>query len=167
MKWKHSVLVLVFALSACAWADVKPIGYQDRSSEGVRVYDPKPLLIVTPAKYDKEGKQISAGSTTLTFIPDYTRGYAVTFGTFLAKNKASVQIKEGILTQFDSDQDTTGLLSLLQSLGSEALKNVDKLAALGEEISSAIPGLDGIYEFVFDENGTFIGLRKINVDSGS
>lgn len=144
-------IFIIVILNGCAWTKVEPIAYDDRKTDGVRVYDPKPILIVTET------------TTTVTMLPNYNRGYAVRYGQFLSKNKVNLQVKEGLITQIESDADTTGLLSLFQALGSEAIKGIDKLAALGAEIESGIPGMEGIYEFEFDTDGNFTGLKKIHV----
>ena len=58
-------LVLPVALASCAYTSVKRVDFNDTKQRGIRVYDPKPVLIV------------NCDATTLAFLPDFSRGYTV------------------------------------------------------------------------------------------
>lgn len=146
---------LALSLSGCAWTKAVPVDYDDHSkwfklrTEGFRVYEPKPLLIVTDA------------NSKIVFVPNFNRGYAVQFGTFLAKNDIELNVDDGVLVKVVSKQDSTNFLKLIQALGEKALEQAGKLAALGDTVEGTIPGKVGVYEFLFDAQGNFTGIRKI------
>lgn len=144
---------LLVTLTGCAaWTSVRPVDYSDRSQTGLRVYDPIPLLVVTET------------STRVVFVPNFERGYTVSFHAWLAKNQASIKVGDGALTtEMGTNMDTSGLLSLLQSVGGSALENADKLAAFGATVEGTISKLEGIYRFEFSAEGDFLGLRPIKM----
>lgn len=144
--------LLVF-LAGCAETTITPIDYADRSpkTRGLRVYDPKPLLVVT------------SNNTSVVFVPDFNRAYAVTFHAFLSKNNVTIKTTDGALTELSSDLDTTQILSFFESLGKEALAQAKDLKALGTSVDGTIPDKQGVYEFVFDQSGSFVGLKKIAI----
>ena len=147
----RSSLVTVGVLllcAGCAATSAVPVPYADRATEGFRVYDPKPMLLVT------------SKSAQIVFIPNLDRGYAVRFWAFLAKNDITLKTTDGAMTELSSHLDTTAALTLLQTLGQEALKQVDKLKALGGPVDGTIPGKEGLYEFQFNERGEFRGLKR-------
>jgi hypothetical protein len=140
---------ILVVLSGCAYTTAKPVPFADRDTKGFRVYEPKPLLLVT----DK--------TTQVVFVPNFDRGYAVRFGAFLSKNDITLKTTEGALTEVTSHIDTTAALTLLQTLGQTALQQVDKLKALGASVDGKIPGMEGVYDFEFDVAGRFTGLKRL------
>jgi hypothetical protein len=137
--------------TACASTTAKPVQFNDRDTGGFRIYDPKPMLLVT----DK--------TVQVFFVPNYDRGYAVRFWAFLSKNDLTMKTADGAMTELSSHIDTTAALTLFQTLGQEALKQVDKLKALGGSVEGTITGNQGVFEFVFDRDGRFTGLQKIEL----
>lgn len=157
-QWRWIVGMILGALflavgqalfTGCAWTTTSPVSYGDRETEGVRVYDPKPLLVVTER------------STGIVLVPNFERGYAIRFQAFLAKNSLSLKTDEGVLTAFTSEVDTTPFLTSLLSLGQEALEQARYLGALGETVTGSIREMEGVYQFVFSANGELLGLRRI------
>ena len=150
---KMSLTLLAAVAGGCAaWTDVVPVEYADRDAKGLRVYDPIPLLVVT------------AEQTSIVFVPDFERGYSVRFHAWLAKNNSSIKLADGaLMTEMGSNLDTTGLLSLLQSVGGKAIENAEQLSAFGQPVTGAITGKEGIYRFDFDETGRFTGLTEVDI----
>jgi hypothetical protein len=143
-------LIGVFLTSACAQTTVKPVKYNNFDKEGLRVYDPLPLLIIT------------CTNVQLVSVPDFTRGYTVTFKSFLAKNNSSAKVTEGLITELSANLDDTGLLSLLQSWGEKALGVAKDLAQLGAQVPGTIAGMEGIWRLNFDAaNGQFMNMTRI------
>lgn len=142
------VASLPLLASGCTWTRARPVAYSDRDTTGVRVYDPKPLLIITEK------------STNLVFVPDFRRGYAMQYGSLLARNETTISMDEGRVTRLHSVHNTAELLSLIKTWGQEAIEQADKLAALGA-VSGGIPGMEGIYELVISEEGEITALRPI------
>jgi len=148
-KMAHALIVGILFLSGCAYTTAKPVDFTDRDTKGFRVYEPRPLLVVT----DK--------STQVVFVPNFDRGYAVRFGAFLSKNDITLKTTEGALTEISSNIDTTAALTLFQTLGQTALQQVDKLKALGATVEGKIPSMEGVFDFEFDAAGRFTGLKKL------
>jgi hypothetical protein len=140
--------LILLLCSGCAATTAVPIAPGDRTTKGFRIYDPKPMLLVT------------SKSTQVFFVPSYDRGYAVRFWAFLAKNDLTLKTADGAMTELGSHIDTTATLTLFQALGQEALKQVDKLKALGSNVDGTLTGKEGLYEFEFDANGKFVGLKR-------
>ena len=143
-------VVAVFLCSACASTTATPVSYGDRTTKGFRIYDPKPLLVVTNK------------TAQVVFVPNFDRGYAVRFYAFLSKNDLTLKTADGAMTELGSHIDTTAALTLFQTLAQEALKQVDKLKALGSAVDGTITGKEGIYEFEFDDKGRFVGFKKMS-----
>lgn len=146
---KIVILLFTAIISGCSITTAVPVKYSDSKTEGFRIYDPKPLLVIT----DKQA--------SIVFVPDYTRGYAVKFKAYLAKNKSKMVASNGAMTEINADIDSTGVLDLLSSLGQEALKQAKTLSALGADVTGTISNKQGIYEFNFDVQGNFTGLTKL------
>lgn len=140
--------LILLLCSGCAATTAVPIAPGDRTTKGFRIYDPKPMLLVTNK------------STQVFFVPSYDRAYAVRFWAFLAKNDLTLKTADGAMTELGSHIDTTATLTLFQTLGQEALKQVDKLKALGSNVDGTLTGKEGLYEFEFDANGKFAGLKR-------
>ena len=70
-----SFISLSIPLMLCACANVRAIPVEPGSKvEGIRIYDVKPLLVV------------SSTSVNLLMVPNYNRAYALQFSTFVAKH---------------------------------------------------------------------------------
>jgi hypothetical protein len=141
-------LAISSILSGCAYVTAVPAP-PGSNVEGIRIYDAKPILIVTET------------TTTVSLIPNYNRAYALKFGTFLAKNNVDVEWSStGFLSKLSSDQDTTAVVDLLkqavQTFG-PALTGTAHAAQEGGGASSRF----GVYEFIFDDEGNLKGLRPL------
>jgi len=136
---------------------IHPVAYNDDHTGGFRIYDPKPLLIVTDT------------NATVVFIPNYSRGYAVNFHAWLAKNTSSVKQADGGVNEMNVNLDSSDFLNFLGQLGQKALEQAATLKGLSSQVGGAIADRQGVYEFVFDARGDFTGLRKINMcgDAGN
>jgi|ERR1051326_5707793 hypothetical protein len=133
-------------LGACAYATAIPVDYNSKK-DGFRVYDMKPILIVN-------GQQIA-----VELIPNYNKAYAVQFGAFLAKQDFSMEIEKGFIKKLDSKQDSTAIIPLLQEIAKNALPGVGK--AMAGETKGGIANHFQVYEFVFSDSGSLIGLRPL------
>lgn len=146
---------LGLGIVGCAQTTVKRVNYNDTTTEGLRVYDPLPLIIVT------------CQNVQLISIPDFNRGYAVSFDAFMAKNESTAKVTEGLITELSAKLDNTGLLSLLQSWGEKALGSAKDLAALGAQVPGGIPGLEGVWRPNFDAQGRFTNMTQVHAATQS
>ena len=97
-------MLLAAALAGgCAYVTAQPVKPGDRIN-GIRIYDVKPLLVV------------SGENVTLQYVPNYNRAYALRFGAFLAKNNFDASISNGILTKVTADMDSTEFIKVLTAL---------------------------------------------------
>jgi len=87
----------------------------------VRIYAPKPYLVVNQT------------GVTAIYLPDCSQAYALTFGTVLAKNDLSIEIKDGMLTKMDNKQDST-------VLGTNFLSAVTEATKVGKSLGTAFSG---------------------------
>jgi hypothetical protein len=138
-------LLVASLVASCAYTDVVPVHPEDKSTWGVRVYDVKPLLLVTPAE------------TKIIFVPNYDRAYAVRFGAFLAKNDFKIMVENGALKQLDSNLDSTGIIELLKTVAEKALPAL--LKTTGGEAQSPPPV--ALFEFIFDGQGNIAEVRRL------
>jgi hypothetical protein len=148
-------LVCVIALGAvlcagCSWTRVRPIqSYEDRRTTGFRFYATKPYLLVT-----NEAVQV-------VYLPDYTRGYAVRWGSILSKARLSIQLQDGVtLKESQSTVDATSIFGALRDMFKEA--GTEALARAAAAPPRASGKFEGLYEIVYDEKtGVLKGLRKV------
>src|SRR6266851_1161398 len=95
--WRPFASIAVcFCLGACAYATAVPVDYNS-NKDGFRVYDVKPILIVTNA------------AITVQLIPNYNKAYAVQFGAFLARQEFGFEANMGFITKLTSVQDATAI----------------------------------------------------------
>ncbi|MEM9902648.1 MAG: hypothetical protein AAF865_14975 [Pseudomonadota bacterium] len=129
--------------TACSWVSVEPITEDNADARGVRVYDQKPLLVVS-------GPQVS-----VVMVPNPDRAYAVRFGTFLAKHDLELTTENGTLSKISSNQDTTAFPIALVNLVTEAVKSGNPIP--GAFSSTAAPRVTGadfaIFDIIFDGQG--------------
>jgi hypothetical protein len=157
MEWRTRVgAALLCALgmallgSGCAYVTAQPVKPGDRIN-GIRIYDVKPLLVVT-------GETVS-----LQYVPNYNRAYALRFGAFLAKNDFQAQMSNGLLTSVHANMDTTAIIELLKALAAkipEGFSGAGTPAAKG-----GIKDRFQVYEIVFDDDGNLVGLRPLLLES--
>ena len=111
-----AVMLLAAALtSGCAYVTAQPVKPGD-SINGIRIYDVKPLLVV------------SGENVTIQYVPNYNRAYALRFGAFLAKNDFEASISNGILTTVKANMDSTDFIEVLTAL-------IEKIPGPGEGFS--------------------------------
>lgn len=150
-------------LQGCATISSEPfLGAGDKQS-GMRFYEPTPFLIVTNTKIQT------------VMIPNPNRGVAINFKNWLAKHNAELEMDQGSLKSIKSEADSTaiptGFLTMVTTLGGKALdtaieaaKSGSKVAgAMGDTIDGTIINKEGVYEFKFDKEGNFVGLRKLEL----
>jgi hypothetical protein len=138
------VAVLAFAaLEACSYTNVIPIAAEDRATPGIRYYECKPILLV--------GDQ----GTSIAWIPNYNRAYAIGFGAFLAKNDFRIEWDTSCVKVLSSTVDTTAVIDLLKA--AEAKIPGGPTAAAAPVPTSVVK----VYEFVFTDEGDLVGLRPL------
>jgi hypothetical protein len=141
---------ITLALAGCAGVTAVPAP-PGSPVQGIRIYEQKPLLIVS-------GLQIS-----VVFVPNTSRAYALQFYSFLAKHDLTANFTpSGSLSILTSNQDTTAVAVALVNLVNKA---VEKGTSIGTAFSgTSAPTLNErvqIYDFVFDDNGELSQLRPL------
>lgn len=147
-------IVLVCSLLPCvlsSCANVSAIPVEPGSKvQGIRIYDVKPLLVVTGT------------SVTLLMVPNYNRAYAVQFSTFLAKHDFEADFSNGFMTKIHSNQDTTAVATALINVVQEAIKTGNPIGdAFSGKTAGGAEERFGVYDIVFDNHGNLIGLRPL------
>lgn len=136
--------------AGCAYVTAQPVKPGDRIN-GIRIYDVKPLLVV------------SGESVSLQFVPNYNRAYALRFGAFLAKNDFQAAMSNGVLTSVHANMDTTAIIELLKTLA-------DKIPVGPAGANAAARTAGGVkdrfqvYDIVFDDDGNLVALRPLLVE---
>ena len=151
MKRVNAITILMFGLilAGCSQTTAIPVGPEDGTKKGVRVFAPKPILIVSDKSYD------------IAYIPNYNKEYRIRFRAFMAKNSTNLAIQDGMLTGMEADlyRDT------LIKFGSTALTKVDQSKTRNETTPKDIKREVGenlaVYDFVFDPYGNLTGLRYL------
>ena len=142
-------VVLSTAGSGCAYVTAQPVKPGDRIN-GIRIYDVKPLLVV------------SGDNVTIQMVPNYNRAYALRFGAFLAKNHFQAAISNGLLTTVNANMDSTGIIELLKVLAEKIPEGFSGPAA------PATPGglkdRFQVYDIVFDDDGNLVGLKPLLIE---
>ena len=146
------MLVMAGLGSGCAYVTAQPVRPGDRIN-GIRIYDVKPLLVVT------------GDSVSIQTVPNYNRAYALRFGAFLAKNDVDASISNGLLTKVTANMDSTEFIKVLTAL-------IEKLPAPGTGFSGpAAPETPGgikdrfqVYDIVFDHDGNLVGLKPLLIE---
>lgn len=131
-------------LSGCSYTTAIPVEPGSRVS-GIRVYDVKPILIVTRDSYKVE------------MVPNYNRAYALRFGAFLAKNDTNVTMANGMVSAVDVKLDSTAALKLLELAAGKILPQAGQ-ATSGNSQDGVV---FAVYEFRFDDAGELIGLLQV------
>jgi hypothetical protein len=142
-------LALAGLPAGCAYVTAQPVKPGDKIN-GIRIYDVKPLLVV------------SGETVKLELVPNYNRAYALRFGAFLAKNQFKANMTNGVLTSVDANMDTTALVDVIKAL-------VDKIPEgfSGTGPAAATGGIKDrfqVYEIVFDDDGNLTGLRPLIIE---
>ncbi len=140
------------ALGACAQTTAIPLAPGDNVTQGVRIYDKKPILMV----FNK--------GATIEYIPNYNRGYALQFTAFLAKNDVKAQFENNSISKLDSNLDSTEIIKLLTTIASGLIGAPPPANPKPSAGEMALGPLRAMYEFQFSDEGDFAGLRRM--DSG-
>jgi hypothetical protein len=92
----YTAILAGVSLSGCAYVQVRDTALHP-DADGFRVYGPKALIVVA-------GAEVKSA-----IVPDCSREYAVSPGSFLAKHKFNMKLSNGLITEIDSDQDSTAI----------------------------------------------------------
>jgi len=130
--------------AGCAYVTAVPVSPHSQV-EGIRIYEAKPILIVT------------GETATVQVIPNYNRAYALRFGAFLAKHNFSADFNNAMLVKLTSDQDTTKIIDLLGKVAERLLPGT----GTSSNTNGGAPGRFGVYDFVFDDAGNLVALRPL------
>jgi hypothetical protein len=138
-----SVFLQVFILGGCAGV-----------SHGIKVYPQKIYLFVDKDK----------GLLKILSLPDIKNGYEIKPWSFLSKHDVNIKIEDAQLKEFESKQDSTSALALLQKIvevGGELAKEAVKAGAAGKAVAdvdiASNFGLEtGVYEL--NETGLLVKL---------
>ena len=144
------LLLLPLCLASCAYTSAERVAYNS-DEKGFRIYDPMTLMVVT------------CSNVEFVSVPDFTRGYTVTFGAVMAKNDSSLKVTDGMMTDVSAKLDDTAFLAMLQALGEKAISSAKDLAALGAEVSGTIPGMQGVWRLFYDSDGNFETVKRIQL----
>lgn len=135
--------------SGCAYVTAQPVKPGDRIN-GIRIYDVKPLLVV------------SGENVTIQIVPNYNRAYALRFGAFLAKNDCQAAMSNGLLTSVHANMDSTAFIELLKVL---AQKIPEGFSGQGTPATpGGVTNRFQVYDIVFDDDGNLVGLRPLLID---
>lgn len=165
-KLFNIILIVVSSLlllQGCASISSEPFKGADDKQSGIRFYEPTPFLIVTNE------------NIYTVMIPNPKRGVAINFKNWLAKHKAELTLDQGSLTKLTSEADSTaiptGFMTMVTTLGEKALDAAiaaakaggEAASGMGETLAGTIPNKEGVYEFEFNKEGDFLGLKKLNL----
>lgn len=144
-------LCLILAVAGCANVTAVPVK-PGSPVAGIRIYDVKPLLVV------------SGDNVSLLMVPNYNRAYALKFSTFLAKHDFEATFQNGFLTNVISHQDTTAVALALVQLITEVAKSGPMKGKTFAETAGGSGNRFGVYDIVFDRDGNIIGLQPLVSD---
>jgi hypothetical protein len=135
--------------SGCAYVTAQPVRPGDKIN-GIRIYDVKPLLVV------------SGDNVTIQMVPNYNRAYALRFGAFLAKNHFQANMTNGVLTTVNANMDSTAFIELLKVLAEKIPEGFS-----GQAQPATPGGLKDrfqVYDIVFDDDGNLVGLKPLLIE---
>lgn len=136
--------------SGCAYVTAQPVKPGDRIN-GIRIYDVKPLLVV------------SGDNVTIQMVPNYNRAYALRFGAFLAKNDFDASISNGLLTKVTANMDSTEFIKVITALVEKLPTPKGFSGPNAPETPGGIKDRFQVYDIVFDDDGNLIGLQPLLV----
>jgi hypothetical protein len=145
-----TVLSLGSALSTagCAYVTAVPAPVGANVS-GIRVPDVKPLIVVG-------GSEIS-----VLLVPNPNKQYALQFGAFLAKHDLSANFQQGMLASLTSNEDSTAVPVAFLGVLQQALQSGRSLGSAFSGTASGDGGRLQIYDVVFDDEGSLVGLKPL------
>lgn len=159
-----AVLAGIFtAQTGCASIQIKPVTYQDRETQGLRFYQARPYLLITL-------DQTKGCAAQVIYLPDFSRGYAVTTSAGLGSVSFKPTLQNGwMLAGFDSKVQSETAQNLSALTG--ALAEAAKFGTLREFVSppSNIGGQQagkeamgpGLYRFNYCSNGELRGEEPV------
>lgn len=137
--------------AGCAYVTAQPVKPGDRIN-GIRIYDVKPLLVV------------SGDNVTIQMVPNYNRAYALRFGAFLAKNDFEASVSNGILTTVKANMDSTDFIKVITALIEKVPGPAKGFSGPGDkEPPGGIKDRFQVYDIVFDDDGNLVGLKPLLV----
>lgn len=143
------VIAAGLILSGCTYFTAERVVGSDNKTEGIRIPDQKPLLIVT------------GGQVSTVMVPNPDRATAIRFGAFLAKHDVSLDFGNGVLSKVTSNQDSTTIVNSLIDLAKTVAQNAEKLAAAFSTQGSQFTTAFQIYEIMFDGSGSISQLKPL------
>jgi len=146
------LICLAMLQSGCAYVSAIPVD-PDSNISGIRIYDVKPLLVV------------SGTSVDVVLVPNYNRAYALRFGSFLAKHDFEADFQNGFISKVHSNQDTTSVALALVNIIHEAIKTGNPIRdAFSAKADGGSVNRFGVYDIIFDNDGNLIELRPLISD---
>ncbi|MEW9807207.1 hypothetical protein [Mesorhizobium marinum] len=143
------LVALAMPAGGCAYVTAQPVRPGEQTG-GIRIYDVKPLLVV------------SGENVTVQMVPNYNRAYALRFGAFLAKNHFQAAMTNGVLTSVNANMDSTAFIDLLKVL---AEKVPEGFSGRGQAATpGGIKDRFQVYDIVFDDAGNLVGLRPLLIE---
>lgn len=142
-------LALAGLPAGCAYVTAQPVKPGDKIN-GIRIYDVKPLLVV------------SGDNVTIQMVPNYNRAYALRFGAFLAKNDFQAQMTNGLLTSVHANMDSTAFIELLKVLAQKIPEGFSGQG--GPATPGGIKDRFQVYDIVFDDDGNLVGLKPLLIE---
>lgn len=134
-----TAFVVIGLVSACAMIETNQAKLSEKP-DGVRVYPPKVYLFV------------GTNASWLTYAPDFERAYDVKPITILAKQDFKIELGDGQLNSLTASQDTTAILTFLQSMGELGAKAAG-VGVSSQQFDSTFGLNEGIW--AMDDMGVF------------
>ena len=131
-----SMILIIMVFSGCATVLTEKAN-DKVAPKGVRVFPPKTYLFVNNEKQQ----------TTIHILPDYKNAYDINPLTIVAAQDFSIQMEDGMIKQFNTNQDTTSFTNLFKAI-SENLKESSPSGASaggGNTMAGTFNLDDGIY----------------------
>lgn len=128
---KKNVIVFALALmpvlSSCAYVTAKPVTSGSTAS-GIPFYGVRNYVVV-------RGNEVVSIA-----MPDCSQKYVLQIGTFLAKNHTIIKFSNGVITELDTDQDSTAAIVPLFDFAKSV---VNPANPSGSAMSEESAGTDG------------------------
>jgi hypothetical protein len=146
-------LVVFFSaifISACAYTKAIPIGPNDTTTEGIRIPQMKPLLVVANSQ------------ASVLMVPNSDRGYALKFGEFLAKNDCELDLDNMQLTKVHCVEDSTAIpIEFFKVLENAATAKLPLGQLFAAQVSGTSNARFQIFAIKFDDLGNISSLNPL------
>jgi hypothetical protein len=135
-------LAALLLLAACASASFKPVGPHDTKTQGLRIPERKPLVV------------LMGNNVSVQWVCNYNRAQALQFGSFLAKHHMVVEFDScGGVEKIDSNQDSTAIpLELIKVINGVAERAFAPGKATSSTSNTGILAFQ-IFDVRFDHDG--------------